>query len=139
MQLSITVKNAQLVAKGLANIRAEIPRISELTVKKSADATVRIMRVYPAPPSGSRYTRTFRLRNSFRIDRVPNGYVIKADPVAKGKHYGPYVIGNAYGTGQATIHAGRWKLIRDVADQETKKLPPLVESHIRMVARRYGL
>lgn len=139
VQITINVKNAQLVAKGLANIRAEIPKISELTIKKAADASVKIMKVYPPPPANTRYTRTFKLRDSFKVTRATNGYTIKADPVQKGKHYGRYVIGYADGTGQARIHTGRWKLLRDVAEQESDKLPPMVAEHIKMTARKNGL
>lgn len=139
MQLTIQVKNAELVGKGLANIRAEIPRISELTIKKAADAIVKRMRIYPPAPSGSRYVRTYKLQNAWKASRVVNGYTVSADPVNRGVHYGRYVVGDAYGTGQATVHAGRWQLLRDVTEKEVEKLPPMVEEHIKMVARRENL
>ena len=139
VQITIQVKNAELVGKGLANIRAEIPKISELTIKRAADNSVKRLKVYPPPPANSRYIRTYKLRDSMKVERAANGYTIKIDPVQKGRHYGVYVLGNAYGTGQARIHSGRWRLMRDVTEEEVKKLPPMVEDHVRMVARRNGL
>jgi hypothetical protein len=140
MQLTIQVRNAELVGKGLANIRAAIPKISEATIKKSANAVIRRMKIYPPPPSKSKYVRTYRLQRSWRAKRSATGYTISADPVSKyGVRYGRYVVGFADSTGQAWMHVGRWNLLRDVLEDEVSKLPPMVEEHIRLTARREGL
>lgn len=140
MQITIQVRNAELVGKGLANIRAEIPRISQRTIEKAANAIIKIMRVYPAPPAGSRYVRTYRLRDAWKAKRSITGYTVMADPVSRyGTHYGRYVVGYADATGQAWMHVGRWNLLRDVVEQQVEKLPPMVEEHVRLVARSEGL
>jgi len=131
MQITIQVKNAELVKRGLANIRAEIPKISERTIKKAADAIVKQMRVYPPERTGQRYVRTFKLRDSWRVKPVSKGFT-----VASGVSYGRYVVGTPTGAigggGQAWMHVGRWLLFRDVAEYETSLLPPMVEEHIRL-------
>lgn len=140
MQITIQVRNAQLVGKGLANIRAEVPRISERTIKQGADAIVRRMKVYPSAPAGSRYTRTYKLQNAWRVSRSATGFTVSANPTGRnGKPYGRYVVGFADGGGQAWMHVGRWNLLRDVTEEEVNKLPPMVEDHIHLVARQQGL
>lgn len=138
-QLTIQVRNAELVGKGLANIRAAIPRISARTIEKGAQAIARRMRVYPPKPANSKYVRTFRLRDSIKVKRMTTGYAVSIDPVSpRGKRYGRYVVGFADGSGQAGQNS-HWRLLRDVTEEEIEKLPPLVEEHIRMVARAEGL
>lgn len=138
-QLTIQVRNAELVGKGLANIRAEVPRISERTIENGAQAIAKRMRIYPAAPSGSRYVRTYRLRDSVKVKRMASGYAVSIDPVSKrGTRYGRYVIGFADGSGQARQNS-HWRLLRDVTEEEVEKLPPMVEEHIRLVARSEGL
>jgi hypothetical protein len=138
-QITIQVRNAELVAKGLANIRAEIPKISERTIEKAANAIVKKMRIYPAQPAGSRYVRTYKLRDSWKVKRASSGFTVSGDPTSKGRRYGRYVVGDFAGAGQAWMHVGRWLLFRDVAEYEVSKLPPMVEDHIRMKVRSENL
>jgi hypothetical protein len=139
MQITIQVKNAQLVQKGLANIRAEIPRISTETIYKAAQAIVKQMKIYPPAPSGSRYVRTYRLRDSWKINRSITGYTVSGNPIARGRAYGRYVVGDFAGGGQAWMHVGRWLLFRDVAEHEVSLLPPMVEEKIRFQVKQAGL
>ena len=143
MQITLQVRNAQLVGKGLANIRAEIPRISERTIKKAADKIVKTMKIYPSKRPGQRYVRTFRFQNSWRIKRSATGFTISANPIDKGTNYGRYVVGDFAGTigsgGQAWMHVGRWLLFRDVAEREVSQLPPMVEEQVRMKVKQEGL
>lgn len=138
-QITIQVRNAELVGKGLANIRAEIPRISENTIKKAGESIIREMRKYPPERAGQRYVRTYKLRDSWKLSRSATGYTITGDPVNKGRSYGRYVVGDAAGGGQAWMHVGRWLLFRDVVDYGVTKLPDLVEEHIKIKARSEGL
>jgi len=143
MQITIMVKNAQLVAKGLANIRAEIPRIAESTIKAAAEKVIKRMRVYPPKREGQTYVRTGRLGNSFKVTRSATGYTISNNAEAKGRPYSRYVIGDSAGaiggSGQAWMHVGRWLLLRDVVEYEVTQLPPMVEEKIRFKVRQAGL
>ena len=138
MQITVSVKGADLVAKGLANIRAEIPRISETTIKKAADAIVKRMQVYPPQRTGSRYTRTFKFQGAWSVTRSATGWT-----VANSAPYGRYVVGDASGRigggGQAWMHVGRWLLFRDVAEYEITQVGPMIQEHIRIKARSEGL
>jgi hypothetical protein len=142
-QITIQVKNAQLVARGLSNIRLHIPKINEKIIKKVADAVVREMKIYP-PPADSGYVRTYRLKNSWRVKRMANGYKIEGDPVSpRGVHYGRYVVGTAAASsgvnGQAWMHVGRWLLFRDVVDYQTSKLSDEISEHIRLKVKEERL
>lgn len=139
MQITIVVKNAKMVSKGLANIRAEIPRISELTMKKIADGIVKEMRNYPPKRPRQRYVRTYKLRDAWQVKKLATGYTVK-----NGTKYANYVIGTPQGRigngGQAWMHVGRWLLFRDVAEHEVSKaLPNTVEEYIRIKVKQEGL
>ena len=143
-QITFEVKNAELVAKKLQNIRAAIPKISE---DRISDLVIRIskkIKQYPPRRAGSRYVRTRTLANSVLMRRMAHGYALKVDPVSpSGTHYGRYVVGGAEGgsgvNGQAWMHVGRWLLFRDVVDYEMTKLPAVVESHIKLKIKAENL
>jgi hypothetical protein len=139
MQLSVQILNAEIVRKGLEDLHAEIPKIGRLQIRRTMEAIVKTMKVYPSAPAGSRYVRTYKLRDSWRITQTVTGYKVSADPTNKGRRYGRYVVGFADGDGQAWMHVGRWSLLRDVMEREIDKLPPAVSNEISMVARAKGL
>jgi hypothetical protein len=133
-QLSIEVKNADIVRKGLQDLGAEIPKIGRLQIYQTEQAIVRRMKAYPPPPPASTYMRTGTLGAGWTITPTTNGYMIRNDTP-----YTKWVVGNAYGLEQAWMHVGRWQLLRDVQDEEVAKLPPEIEKEISAVARRLGL
>jgi hypothetical protein len=136
-QISIT-SNAPQVKKALENLASDIPEIGRGRIYGYTQRVVKRLKEYPPKPVGSKYKRTFKLRKSVMSKEIKNGYRISVDPVAKGKHYGKYPLGNAYGQGQAWMHVGRWTPMRDVADQEAEKLPKEIRDQIITVARRKG-
>ena len=134
MQLSIQVIGADIVRKGLQNLAAEIPKIGREQIYRTEQAIVRRMKVYPPAPPASKYVRTGTLGQGWTITSRADGYTISnATPYTK------YVVGSAYGTEQAWMHVGRWLLLRDVSDEEIRKLPTEIDNHITQVARREGL
>ena len=135
-QLSVTVTGADIVRQGLQDLEREIPRIGREQIYRTMQAIVRTMKIYPPPPSASTYVRTGTLGAGWTIlpaSGAMPGYMVRNDTP-----YTKYVVGNAYGLEQAWMHQGRWNLLRDVAEEETAKLPPEIENNIQMVARRYG-
>ena len=133
-QLSIEVKGAELVRKGLQDLSAEIPKIGRLQIYQTEQAIVRRMKMYPPPLAASTYIRTYALQGGWTITPNTNGYTTRNDTP-----YTKYVVGNAYGLEQAWMHVGRWQLLRDVQDEEVAKLPDEIEKEISAVARRVGL
>lgn len=157
MQLRVTLSRGELVRQGAQNLEAEVPQVGRRQIRTVMDRIKRRMEAYPAERPGQsktgshpilgttytavRYKRTGKLGRSWRIEKAGNsGYIIRNDARDKRRRaYGRYVVGDAYGTGQAWMHRGRWQVLRDVADEEVAKLPPAVEREIEMVARRAGL
>lgn len=138
-QLSITLKNAELVRKGLQDLGAEIPKVGRLQIYRTEQAIVRRMKEYwthNSPPELPSYQRKGLLAAGYTITPTTNGYRI-----SNAVPYTSLVVGNAYGLEQAWMHAkpGRHKLLRDVSDEEVAKLPPEIEKEISAVARRVGL
>lgn len=157
MQLTISI-NGKLVRKGLANLSAEIPKVPRQPIRTVLERVKRRMQEYPPEPAGQsetsshavlgrvyrtakgRYRRTGLLGARWSIEQFQkSGYVIRNTAARRGREYGVYVVGDAYGQRQAWMHQGRWQVFRDVADEEIAKLPKEIEEQLKLVARRAGL
>jgi len=126
-----------LVRKGLESLRSDIPKIAKSRMFKHMENIVRKMKNYPPKPAGSKYVRTFRLRASWKINQKENGYTITADPVQRGRRYGKYVVGDAYGDQQAGQNS-HWQLFRNVVDEEVERMPKSIQDDIGVAAKRRG-
>ena len=136
--LSIEVEGAVVVRQGLENLGAAIPEIGRLRIYRAMQAVVRTVKKYPAAVPGSSYARTYRLQKSWNLVRQSNGYTLSSQATSPyGVVYTPFVVGDAYGSGQATVHR-RWPLVRKVVDDELSKLPKQIEGDIIVKARQLG-
>jgi hypothetical protein len=156
MRISVKVETG-LVRQGLQDLFAEVPKIGRRQIRTVMERIKRRMQEYPAERPGQsiptahailgtvyqrapgRYKRTGNLGSHWYIaDFKDQGYTIGNTAEHKDKQYGRYVVGDAFGTGQAWMHKGRWQLLRDVTDEEIDKLPPEIIKEIQLVARREG-
>ena len=135
MQLSIT-SNVGLVRQGLQDLSAGIPKIGRRRIFDAMNRITREMEGYPAERPNQTYHRTGNLGASWDVRRLDDGYQIVNTARARGRAYAHYVVGNAYGTGQAWMHQGRWPVFRGVVDAEIEKMPREIADEIDMVARR---
>jgi hypothetical protein len=154
--IGIKVINAQIVRQGLQDLAADVPKIGRMQLYRASQNIVRDMKIYPAQPSGSKYVRTYELKNSFKIERLAQGYKIindaktraqrarkargsKRSHIARaGQMYARYVIGDNLGQGQSQYNT-HWRLIRDVTNEEIDRLIPEVSSLIHISAKQKGL
>jgi hypothetical protein len=155
----ISVKvDTKLVRQGLEDLFAEVPKIGRQRIRTITERIKRAMQEYPPEPAGQsiptqhailgtvyakapgRYQRTGNLGSHWAIEETPahDGYFVENTAERKGRAYGKYVVGDAFGTSQARIHQGRWKLFRDVTDEELKALPAEITKEIVLVSRREG-
>lgn len=154
--MKLTVKvDGTLVRQGLQDLKAQVPKVGRQGLRVVLERVKRRMQEYPPEPQGQsktsvhpvlgktfspvkgRYVRTGKLGQSWSIEQVDNGYQIGNSATRKGKAYPRFVVGDAYGTGQAWMHKGRWQRFRDVFDQETSRLTDELAAVIRTVTRRY--
>lgn len=139
MKISVNVKG-QLVRAGLQNLAAEVPQVGRRQIRTRMDRIKRRMEAYPPERPGQKYIRTGQMFYSWRIQPTErNGYSLENFATRKGVNYPRYVVGDAYGQGQAWMHRGRWELLRDVVEIELQDLPEEIRREIVMVARRHGL
>ncbi len=100
---------------------------------------VRRLQIYPPPPPRSRYVRTYRFKNAWRVAEQPDGYSISnAVRGSRNRPYAAYVTGNAEGESQATIHAGRWPVFRDVVDDALDRFPLAILRDLTVSTQRPG-
>lgn len=143
--VSVQVKGAQLVRSGLQSLNREIPRIGARQIYGAMQRAQKRITTYPPPIPGSRYRRTGIYGRAWRIRRNPSGarrtagYSLIGQARQRGRDYTRYVGGDAYGQRQASVHRGRWPVASDVLAEEVEKLPPEIERHISIAARRRGL
>jgi hypothetical protein len=130
MRLSIT-SNVPVVRQGLENLAKEMPTIGRRRMYDMMNRITRRMEEYPEERPYQTYIRTGNLGAAWQVVKLDKGYRVKNDVP-----YGKYVVGSAYGTGQAWMHVGRWQLLRDVVEDENKKLPEEIRDEIKLVARR---
>ena len=134
-RLSITV-DAKLVRQGLQDLSKEIPDIGRQGMYRAMQGIAKRMRLYwtkNTPAELPSYKRTGKLSRGYVIEPLSNGYRLKNDV-----GYTGFVVGNAYGLGQAKVHRYRHPLMRDVVDQETTRLPQEIQDSIGKVAKRKG-
>jgi len=134
VQLKFDIKNVKVVRKGLQNLWRKIPLVGRKNIWDFMVRLLRRMKIYPAQRPQQKYVRTFKFRRGWQVQKVgPTGYmIINRTPYTK------YVVGNAYGGGQAWMHAGRWTTLRDAADKLLANLPQAIHKNLRTVARREG-
>jgi hypothetical protein len=137
MRLSIQIKNAELVRQGLEDLEAEVPKIGRRKIYDAMNRITREMEGYPAERPGQRYKRTGNLGFSWDVKKIERGYVVENTAKDKrGRLYGKWVVGDAYGKKQAWMHRGRWPLLRDVVEKEIDGLPKAIANEITTVSRR---
>jgi hypothetical protein len=134
MQITINLKGVDIVRQGLQNLASEIPQVGRRQIYDNMNLITRDMEAYPEERPGQKYIRTGRLGFSWYIKNVDQGYMVY-NPTP----YGKYVVGNAYGQGQAWMHEGRWQLFRDVVEHNVSKLAQEIRDAIMLVARRNNL
>ncbi len=139
MDSGIEIRNLERNIRALAQFRGSVPEIADKEIELTADVIKLKMRMYPPPPAGSRYRRTYTLQNAWKVKRVSGGFSISADPILRGRRYGIFVVGDDMRQGQAAVHTGRWKLFRDVADDQLKGTTITIRERLRTRARQEGL
>lgn len=101
--------------------------IAERVYDRLADDALDDLRKYPPPPPNSKYKRTYRLRNGWRMELVPaaGGFTIEFINDARDKRgvsYPKYVQGSlararaVAAKWQAWMHKGRWPLAVDTVN-----------------------
>ena len=140
-RIQMTVKGADVVRKGLQDLRREVPRIARVNIEAAAERVAAKARKYPPEIAGQKYIRTYTLQGSVKVEKMKLGAAVSIDPVKRGRHYGKYVVGNARGGEQAEIHEGRWYPLTfaELFETEIRKLPKTIDTHLKRVTKSLNL
>lgn len=134
VQLKFTFK-AKPVISGLKKIIDRIFKIPKFDLESWMEKVVDVLKVYPPPRPRQKYKRTYRLRRGWKVRQVNEFAYMIRNTVP----YTKYVQGGANGEGQAWMHTGRWKLFRDIVDDEYSGLPRKIRESLNYVTRSAGL
>lgn len=106
-----------------------------LTVVENTQILKYTASAFPAPPPGSRYTRTFALRGASETRRtgtkLPDISGEWSANEGKAKH-APFVLGKR--AQQARIHRGRWKSTDEAEAEMKAKAPEIIKERLRVVS-----
>lgn len=111
MQSTVRVDGSEVVSTTNRLLLA-VETLEPKIVRPAVEAGMEYARKYPPLIPGQRYVRTGTYFRSFRITQSGRAFTIASNAVRNGRKYSRYVGGYADGSGQATIHAGRWVLLR---------------------------
>lgn len=121
----ITVTGLGPIQERLENLDSISDQLATPTREALAFLKERLQ-IYPPPPSGSTYERTYRLRNSWEETLVLGGGSITSDV-----EYGPYVMSEGE---QARVHVGRWQTVQGVAMDAESAVIAIYEDFLRSVS-----
>ena len=139
---TITVStNAGNIKIGIEKVADNLPRITKRQIKSAMTEARKTARGnwpngggpggYSIPQtSGTRYRRTGNYGRSMTIQEIGLSFKLSSTASRNGKTYAPFVGGNAYGTGQANIHAGRWPLLSKAVSDSIRDLVASIENDI---------
>jgi len=147
--------NATLVAQGLQDLEAEIPKVGRLQIYRTMQRIQKRMRRPGKRPShpirwvsekqkraffategfgrGIPTRRTNEYVNAWELVKLENGYGLM-NPLPQAKFIG----GGPFGGSQSMIHQDRWELLRTAFVDETAKLPEDVLEEIKITAKTKG-
>jgi len=154
IQLSVKVgKNAQLVRKGLQDLRAEVPKIGRATIYEKLMIAKRELSKPPSRPKppglwdskkqmlayfrsggfgkGIPYKPTGNSGRSWVLSAVSNGWKLR-NKFAQAV----YLFGNWEGERQSVIHAGRRPNFKETLQKHVERLPKTIQKNIDSLIKR---
>lgn len=133
IRLTTTITNKGEVKSWFKRLVDALTTKPDTRIKQANDQIIEIMKAYPPERPHQTYIRTGRLGRNWKSNKVG---VLKYR-ITNSTPYAKYVVGNAYGQGQAWMHVGRWNVFRNVVDSIVAfTLPKRIVDDIDMVARR---
>lgn len=125
MAASIEIVGLQPLIAKLGKLEDLLSELAEPT-RELLELLKLKMQEYPPPPSGSKYIRTYNLRNSWQENIILSGSVLGT--LQSDIRYGPYVQDMEQ---QAAIHQGRWQTIQSVSRETEDEAVEIYESYLK--------
>jgi hypothetical protein len=142
MQITVKMTGDKQIQQSLTKLGPAIDGTTKKNIKQALNSTVDELKVYPPPPQGSKYKRTFHYRKSWAIqENKGRSFTLTSDTVRAGakKQYSQYVGGWSDGTGQAMIHQGRWPIISNVVTKWMGTLMKSLDEMVKKIIKQEGL
>lgn len=139
MQTTIRVDGSEVVSTTNRLLLAT-DRLEPKIIRPAIAEGMEYARTYPPTIPGQTYVRTGRYFRSFRITQSGRAFTISSNAVHNNRKYSRYVGGYADGSGQASIHAGRWVLLRTAVQWAMSQIVRLAdEAFNRAATGSFGL
>lgn len=143
-KLTVTIRDAEVRTR-LSRAVMAVQNLPAKVVRAEMDAARDELRAYPPELPNQRYQRTGRRYEATVIEAQSGNnasakaYALVSDPrYPGGRNANPYVVGDAYGRGQAAVHVGRWKLLRTVVESAMSRIVERGAEYFRAVLERNG-
>jgi len=138
-QISVRLDGDTQIRRGLNHFSQTLKPLTKRIIKTAMERAKKKVQHYPPERPGQAYVRTGAYGRSFALNENGLTYTLESDVMQQGRRYTVYVGGRADGSGQAWMHAGRWKLIRQAVDEEIDPLVREVNDEIKHEIREQGL
>lgn len=143
-ELKVTIRDAEVRTR-LGKATMAVQNLPAKVIRPEMDAARDELRTYPPEIPGQKYRRTGRRYEATRVvagagnNASAKSYTLESNPrYAGGRSGNPYTIGDAYGKGQARVHAGRWALLRTVIEKTVERIVERGAEYFRAVIERNG-
>lgn len=128
VQITVTMKNGELIQSNLIREKLAIESIPSVILKEEMELGAQEAGTYPDELPNQRYERTGARGRRTRLEygrgnnQYSQSYTIKSDPTYRGRSADPYVLGDAQGNGQAAIHQGRWGVLFEIVQRVMERV-----------------
>lgn len=134
MTAKVEILGLEALLNRFSNSRGIVADEMEDAIDTAFSDLIKWLTAYPAPPSNSRYQRTYKLKKGWQqTDRrfVSSGSTLRAvlrNPVS--------YAGLVQGDDQAAVHRGRWKPASQIQQESLRNTNQLLTSGLERVAAR---
>lgn len=136
----VTAATRNKLGQFIKGVNTQIEKATLEAIDETAAGVIKTMQKYPKKLPNQKYVRTFTLKNAWKKTKsgtTRKGFVISNNATLKGRKYARYVVGDAKGNWQnQKVHAGRWKLFKDVLEKAVLKLKKRIQEKIKVYIDR---
>lgn len=138
MPITIRIQDGE-VKQSLAKAQLAVRNLPDKIIWPIMTEARDELQTYPDELPGQKYIRTGNRYRATRVQKEGGAFRMISDPrYARGGTGNPYVLGDATGAGQASIHRNRWHLMYVVMRNAVETILQKGEEYFRAVLERNG-
>jgi hypothetical protein len=136
-QVSVRIEGAEVVISKFQKLTVAMSDITAGEARGEMQQARDELATYPAEIPGQRYVRTGKRGRATKLEAMSGNnasskrYTLESNPQYGRGSGNPYTVGDARGQGQASVHVGRWRLIKKVVDDAVTRIAGIAAQRFR--------